>query len=61
MFADCRLVIPDVNKKMMSFRGASITWSQLTALVCQPTKKVNNTEELTFFSTNIGAPLRPYL
>jgi hypothetical protein len=44
------LVIPDVNKKMMSFRGQA-NWTKMTspggklrALACHLTKKVNKAE-----------------
>jgi hypothetical protein len=46
---------------MASFRGqagsAKITSlaGKLTALTCQPTKRVNKAEELTYLSTKIGS------
>ncbi len=54
MFVTGRLVIPDANKKMTSFRGEA-SWAKmtspggkLTAQACHPTKKVNKAEELTY-------------
>jgi hypothetical protein len=54
-----KLVIPDENKEMISFRGQAglakmvSLEGKLTALVCHPTKRVNKAEELTNHSTNI--------
>ncbi len=51
--------MPDVNKKMTSFRGqaglAKMTslGDKLTALVYHLTKIINKAEELTYLSTNI--------
>jgi hypothetical protein len=45
-----RLLIPDVNKKMTSFRGAGklgqfdVTWGKLTTLASHLTKKVKMVE-----------------
>jgi hypothetical protein len=59
MFVRDRLVIPDVNKKMMSFKGKD-SWTKMTlpggkliALACHPTKTAHKAEELTCLSTNI--------
>jgi hypothetical protein len=48
-----RIVIPDVNRIMMPFRGLT-SWAKmtsprgkLTSLACYLTKKVNTAEELT--------------
>jgi hypothetical protein len=55
-----RLVIPDVNKTMTSFRGQASSAKieslrgKLTALACHPTERVNKAEELTFLSSNIA-------
>jgi hypothetical protein len=55
-----RLVIPNVNKTMMSYWGKA-SWAKMTspggkqaAMPHHPTKKENKTEELTYLSTNIG-------
>ncbi len=58
-----RLVIPDVNKIMTSFRGgrqAGPKWrpsprEKLTALACHPAQNVNKADELTNLWTNIVA------
>ncbi len=54
-----RLVILNVNKKLMSLRGQA-SWMKMTSpgcklntLACHRTKKVNKAEELTSISTNI--------
>jgi hypothetical protein len=55
-----RLVIPDVNKTYMSFRGQVSSAKMMslggkqTTLACHPTKRVNKAEELTYISTNIA-------
>jgi hypothetical protein len=55
-----KLVIPDENKEMISFRGQAGSAKmvslegKLTALVCHPTKRVNKAEELTYLFTNIS-------
>jgi hypothetical protein len=52
---------------MTSFRGQA-SWAKmtspggkLTALTCHLTKTVNNAEELTYHSTNIGYKYRMFM